>query len=105
MKKGRVDMRGIRAGVVMAMMAGTAAWGQAPAGAVTASVAVAAPGEKVPMSEKRKQLLDETNALLKLAAELKVSVDKSTKDQLSLDVVRKAEAVEKMARELKGKIK
>lgn len=90
-------MRRVRAGLVMAvMMAGMAGLAQAP---------VSAAAEKAPMSEKQKQLLDQTNALLKMAAELKVSVDKSTKDQLSLDVVRKAEAVEKMAKELKGKMR
>lgn len=83
-------------GIVLAvmMMAATTGWAQSPVVA-----------DKAPMSDKQKQLLEQTNALLKLAAELKVSVDKSTKDQLSLEVVRKAEAVEKMAKELKGKIK
>jgi type VI protein secretion system component VasF len=98
-------MKGMRAGLVMGMMMfGMGAWAQAPAAAVV-PVSAAVPAEKAPMSEKQKQLLDQTNALLQLAAELKVSVDKSTKDQLSLDVVRKAEAVERMAKELKGKMK
>jgi len=100
-------MKGMRAGLVMGMMMfGMGAWAQAPAAAVVpVSAAAAVPAEKAPMSEKQKQLLDQTNALLQLAAELKVSVDKSTKDQLSLDVVRKAEAVERMAKDLKGKMK
>jgi len=91
-------MKGMWAVALAVVMMGTAVagWGQEPAPAAV---------EKAPMSEKQKQLLEQTNALLKMAAELKVSVDKSTKDQLSLDVVRKAEAVEKLARELKGKIR
>lgn len=93
-------MRMMRAGMVMVMMAaGTSAWAQGGTPQAPTSA------EKAPLSEKQKQLLGQTNALLQLAAELKVSVDKSTKDQLSLDVVRKAEAVERMAKDLKGKIK
>jgi hypothetical protein len=90
-------MKGMHAVVLLAMIApGTVAWGQTPA--------LVAAGQSS-MSEKQKQLLEQTNLLLKMAAELKVSVDKSTKDQLSLDVVRKAEAVEKMAKEMKGKMR
>jgi type VI protein secretion system component VasF len=87
-------------GMLLAVMllTGPATWAQTPAPATPTQ-------EKAPLSDKQKQLLDEANALLKMAAELKVSVDKSTKDQLSLDVVRKAEAVEKAARELKTKLK
>lgn len=96
MKKGTAAMKAMRVGVLVTWIAaGTAAWAQTSA----------SPAEKPPFSEKQRQLLEQTNALLQLAAELKVSVDKSTKDQLSLDVVRKAEAVEKMAKDLKGKIK
>ena len=81
--------------VLTAMVSAATGWSQTPT----------PPADKPPMSEKQKQLLEQTNALLQLAAELKVSVDKSNKDQLSLDVVRKAEAVEKMARELKARMK
>ena len=42
-------------------------------------------------------------ALLKLATELKAEVDKSTKDTLSLGVIRKATEIERMARGMKDK--
>ena len=57
------------------------------------------------MSEKQKKLLEDTDKLVQMAAELKVSVDKSNKNELSLDVVRKAEAVEKLARSVKERIR
>jgi hypothetical protein len=41
--------------------------------------------------------------LLKLATDLKAEVDKSTKDTLSLGVIRKAEEVEQMARGMKDR--
>lgn len=94
--------------LVMALMIGVAGRAQSVAtGSAPAPAAPAAPAsvEKAPMSEKQKQLMVQTEQLLKMAADLKVSVDKSTKDQLSLDVVRKAEAVEKMAKELKEKMR
>ena len=42
-------------------------------------------------------------ALLKLANELKAEVDKSTKDTLSLAVIRKAEEIERMAHGMKDR--
>jgi hypothetical protein len=39
--------------------------------------------------------------LLKLATELKAEVDKTTKDTLSLSVIRKADEIEKMAHGVK----
>jgi pyruvate/2-oxoglutarate dehydrogenase complex dihydrolipoamide acyltransferase (E2) component len=44
-------------------------------------------------------------ALLKLATELKAEVDKSTKDTLSLGVIRKANEIEHMAHGMKDKYK
>ncbi len=43
--------------------------------------------------------------LLSLANELKADVDKSSKDTLSLDVVRKADEIEKLAHSVKEKMK
>lgn len=42
-------------------------------------------------------------ALLKLATELKAEVDKSTKDTLSIGVIRKANEIERMAHGMKDK--
>lgn len=54
---------------------------------------------------RQKQIVDETNQLLDLAKQLKDAVDKTSKDQLSLDVLRKAEEIEKLAREVKAKMR
>jgi hypothetical protein len=42
---------------------------------------------------------------LMLAADLKTEVDKTNKDTLSLNVIRKADAIEKLARDVKEKMK
>jgi hypothetical protein len=47
----------------------------------------------------------DTDRLLKLAVELKDSVDKSSENVLSLDVVKKAEEIEKLAHSVKDKMK
>lgn len=55
--------------------------------------------------ERQKQLVEDTQKLLSLANELKTDVDKSTKDTLSLDVIRKADEIEKLARTVKEKMR
>jgi hypothetical protein len=55
--------------------------------------------------ERKKQVADETAKLLKLATELKTEVDKSSKDTLSLDVIRKADEIERLARSVREKMK
>jgi hypothetical protein len=55
--------------------------------------------------DRQKQLVLDTQKLLALANELKMDVDKSTKDTLSLDVIRKAEEIEKLAHSVKEKMK
>jgi hypothetical protein len=47
----------------------------------------------------------DTDKLLKLAVELKDSVDKSSENVLSLEVVKKAEEIEKLAHSVKDKMK
>jgi hypothetical protein len=56
-------------------------------------------------SERQKSLVDDTSRLLSLANELKAEVDKSSKDTLSLDVIRKADEIEKLAHSVKEKMK
>jgi hypothetical protein len=60
---------------------------------------------KMRNSERQKQLIEDTQKLLSLANELKADVDKSTKDTLSLDVVKKADEIEKLAHNVKEKMK
>jgi nitric oxide reductase activation protein len=55
--------------------------------------------------DRQKQLVADTEKLLNLANELKADVDKSTKDTLSLDVIKKADEIEKLAHSVKEKMK
>jgi hypothetical protein len=56
-------------------------------------------------TERRKQIADDSARLLKLATDLKTEVDKTTKDTLSLNVIRKADEIEKLAHGVKEKMK
>ncbi len=57
-------------------------------------------------NKKRQQdIRDDTNKLFQLATELKDAVDKTNENMLSLDVVRKADEVEKLAKKVKEKMK
>ncbi len=53
------------------------------------------------MEQRREQIDDECADLLKMATTLKAEVDKTTKDELSLAVVRQADRIEKLARTVK----
>lgn len=55
--------------------------------------------------ERQAQLHRDTDNLLKLATELKQYVDKTNENTLSLDVVKKAEQIEKLAHSVKEKMK
>jgi hypothetical protein len=56
-------------------------------------------------AERKRQVADDSAKLLKLATELKTEVDKTDKDTLSLTVIRKADAIEKLAHNVKEKMK
>jgi hypothetical protein len=56
-------------------------------------------------ADRKRQITEESAALLKLATELKTDVDKTTKDTLSLTVIRKADEIEKLAHSVKEKMK
>jgi hypothetical protein len=55
--------------------------------------------------ERKKQIADDTTRLLKLASDLVTVVDKADKDTLSLDVIRKADEIERLAHDVKVKMK
>jgi hypothetical protein len=55
--------------------------------------------------ERQAALKKDTDKLLKLAVELKDSVDKSNENVLSLDVLKKADEIEKLAHSVKDKMK
>ena len=54
---------------------------------------------------RQADLKRDTEKLLKLATELKESVDKTNESTLSVDVVKKAEEIEKLAHSVKDKMK
>lgn len=56
-------------------------------------------------AERKKQLSDESAQLLTLAMALKAEVDKTNKDMLSLNVIRKADEIEKLAHNVKEKMR
>ncbi len=56
-------------------------------------------------AERKKQIAGDTAALLKLAGDLKAEVDKTNKDTLSIDVIRKADEIERLAHSVKEKMK
>ena len=55
--------------------------------------------------ERKRQIADDTSKLLELATQLKAEVDKTSKDTLSINVIRKAESIEKLAHGVKEKMK
>lgn len=55
--------------------------------------------------ERRKRLMADTARLVTLTNELKAELDKASKDELSLDVVRKAAEIEKLAHDVKERMK
>lgn len=55
--------------------------------------------------ERRKQIADDAARLVELATELKKEIDKTDKDTLSINVIRKAEMIEKLAKGVKEKMK
>lgn len=56
-------------------------------------------------SERRKRMVADTDRLLLLATELKAEVDKTTKDEMSVTVIRKAADIERLAHDVKERMK
>ena len=54
---------------------------------------------------RQKQIADESTQLLALAMDLKAEVDKTNRDMLSIAVIRKANEIEKLAHNVKDKLK
>jgi hypothetical protein len=61
--------------------------------------------EKARNADRQKQLVEDTDKLLAMAKELKEEVDKSNKDTLSVDVVKKAAEIEKLAKNVKDRMR
>jgi hypothetical protein len=60
---------------------------------------------KLRNTDRQRKLIADTQKLLSLATELKTDVDKSTRDTMSLDVIKKADEIEKLAHSVKEKMK
>jgi hypothetical protein len=60
---------------------------------------------KAANKQRQEQIKTDADKLLTLATELKQYVDKSNENMLSLDVIRKAEEIEKLAHNVKDKMK
>jgi spore coat polysaccharide biosynthesis protein SpsF (cytidylyltransferase family) len=57
------------------------------------------------VAERQVQLRQDTEKLLALAAELKQHVDKTRPNILSLDVIKKAQQIEKLAKSVREKMR
>lgn len=55
--------------------------------------------------DRRKKLSADVDRLVSLSNELKTDVDKTNKDELSLDVVKKAQEIEKLAHDVQSRMK
>ena len=56
-------------------------------------------------AERKKQITDDSAKLVLLATALKSEVDKTSKDTLSLTIIRQADEIEKLAHGVKEKMK
>ena len=61
--------------------------------------------QKEANKQRQEEIRKDTQKLFQLATELKDAVDKTNEHVLSLDVVKKAEEVEKLAKKVKEKMK
>jgi hypothetical protein len=61
--------------------------------------------QKMLTDERHKKLLEDTDKLLQLATELKADVDKATKNEMSLAVIKKAAEIEKLSHDVKERMK
>jgi hypothetical protein len=60
---------------------------------------------KMRNEDRQKRLVEDTHKLLTLANQLKEEVDKSSKDTMSITVIKKAEEIEKLAKSVKERMK
>ena len=61
--------------------------------------------EKARSSDRQKRLVADTDKLLALATDLKQQVDKTNPNILSVDVIKKADEIEKLAHSVKERMK
>jgi hypothetical protein len=61
--------------------------------------------EAIRADERQRKMVVDTDRLLALATELKADMDKTNKDTLSIQVIKKADEIEKLAHDIKQKMK
>lgn len=61
--------------------------------------------EKARNTQRHQDLKKDTDKLLQLATELKAAVDKSNENTLSMDVIKKAEEIEKLSKNVQKKMR
>jgi hypothetical protein len=60
---------------------------------------------KAANDDRHKKLAADADKLIELSNELKADVDKTSKDELSMEVMRKAGEIEKLAHDVQGRMK
>jgi hypothetical protein len=80
-------------------------WSNQTAGLSQPNAMLMAEQRRMLASERQKRLMADTEKLVALTTALKQQVDESNKDILSVDMIRKAEEIEKLARSVKERIK
>ncbi len=56
-------------------------------------------------AERKKQICADSDRLLKMAADLKDELDKTSKDTVSVDTIHKIDAIQKLAKDMKDKLR
>ena len=97
---------GFAALIALALAVSAAQSGQqAPAATPLVEPGAITPASPQAGDPRRQQLVDDSARLLALAVSLKAEVDKTTKDTLSLNVIRRADEIEKLARTVREHMK
>jgi type VI protein secretion system component VasF len=71
----------------------------------SAAAAAGVERNKLMAADRQKKMLDDANQLLAMAQQLKDSVDKTRKDELSVQVIKQADQIEKLAKSVKDRMK
>ncbi len=54
---------------------------------------------------RQQKMINDANQLLAMAQQLKLSVDQTRKDELSIDVIRQADQIERLAKQVKDRMR
>ncbi len=98
MRQGKITESGIYVTILLLVCGGSAVAQTAAPANVRPQLTTPAPGDA------HAAALTDIDHLLQLARELKASVDKTRRDELSMQVIREADEIEKLARTTKARI-